>query len=220
MLFKVYYWLRKVIAGSSLTGEYSSGIWQEEVRAKAADLCKDSNGLFLEVGCGEGLFLEKIALINKSVQIYGVDNCNERIERARKRIKKKNIADVRLFLSNGEQLPFKDNYFDVIVCVNVIFNLSSFDHVGKILNEIKRVCKKNGKITFDFRNKRNPLVNMKYKLAPSYDPTVKHLPLKTYNLGQIKRQLNVMGLQIIKINYIGFFLDILAPIILLEARKE
>lgn len=220
MLKKLYYWFHRKTSKLEERGEYSSGLWQDKVRKEALKLCRDSRGRLLEVGCGEGLFLVELASVNKDMQIYGIDNWPEILKKADKRIKAKGIKNVRLSLAEAISLPFKDSYFDIVVCINVIFNLDSLGHVKEVLKEIARVCKKGGKIIFDFRNRKNPFLYFKYKLAPFYDQTVKDLPLKTYKLEEIRLLLENLGLKIKRQTTVGFPIKIVAPIIILELEKR
>lgn len=220
MLHKIYYWFHRKSSKSEERGEYSSGYWQDKVRRDALKLCRDTKGKLLEVGCGEGLFLAELALVSKDIQIYGIDNWPEILKKADKRIKAKGIKNVRLSLAEAISLPFKDSYFDIVVCINVIFNLDSLGHVKKVLKEIARVCKKGGRIIFDFRNRKNPFLYFKYKLVPFYDRTVKDLPLKTYNLEDMRLLSENLGLKIKRQTAMGFPIKIVAPIIILELEKR
>lgn len=220
MLHKIYYWFHRKSSKSEERGEYSSGYWQDRVRRDALKLCRDTKGKLLEVGCGEGLFLTKLTLVSKDMEIYGIDNWPEILKKGDKRIKAKGIKNVRLSLADAISLPFKDSYFDTVVCINVIFNLESLNIVKKVLNEIARVCKKGGRIIFDFRNRKNPFLYFKYKLAPFYDQTIKNLPLKTYNLEDMRFLSESLGLKITNQIAIGFPIKSVAPIIILELERR
>lgn len=219
MLKILYRWFHRLISKSYQRGEYSSGVWQERVRDMALVLCKGKEGNILEVGCGEGLFLAKLDLDDRGRKIYGVDNWNEILKKAYKRLRDGNIENVRLYQADASLLPFTDSFFDTVLCINVIFNLESGAIVEKVLKEIARVCRKGGYVIFDFRNKRNPFLNLKYRFAPYYDCTVKGLPLKTYNLEEMQIFLDRAGLKIRKQINVGFPKWV-PPIIILETEKE
>ena len=219
MLKNLYYWFHRKTSSPEERGEYSSGYWQDRVRRESLGLCKDAGGRLLEAGCGEGLFLAELALGNKDIEIYGIDNRKEILEEAGRRFKENGIKNVILSRVDAGSLPFEDCYFDTVVCINVIFNLESLDAVKKVISEITRVGKKGGRVIFDFRNSRNPFLYFKYKLAPYYDPTVRNLPLNTYSLKVIHRLLGKAGLKIISRKTVGFPIDAVAPIIILETEK-
>ena len=73
---------------------------------------------------------------------------------------------------------------------------------------------------FDIRNKLNPLIYLKYKFAKYYDPTVAKLPLKTYSPFKIFRILKDNGFEIEMTIPVGFFIWILAPVIIVKAKKK
>ena len=220
MIKKFYKWLHNITSKPEEANEYSAGYWQSKVRAVAIELCRKKKGKLLEVGCGEGLFLAELALANKELQIYGIDRWKVILQKADKRLNGKGIKNVSLSLMDAASLSFEDSYFDTVVCINVLFNLESLGVVKKVLIEIARVCKKNGRVIFDFRNSKNPLLYFKYKLAPYYDKTVKNLPLKTYSLEGMRSLSEELGFKIISDIPIGFFIKRIAPIIILKLEKQ
>jgi len=219
MIRKIYYWLHRLTSFSEEQGEYSSGYWQDLARKETLKLCKNLKGKVLEVGCGEGLFLAKLAKQNRDLEIWGIDNNKNLLEKAKRRLQENNLSGIQLFLEEATRLSFKDEYFEAVICINVIFNLKDKETVKKVLEEIARVCKKKGRIIIEFRNQENPLLLLKYKLAPLYDATVKDLPLKTYRLKEISSILEELGLAITNKLYLGFMLKKFAPIIILEVEK-
>lgn len=220
MINKIYYWFHRLTSKTEQRGQYSAGRWQEKVRQEALSLCRGTKGRVLDVGCGEGLFLIRLKAQNPGLEIWGIDNNIARIEEAKRKSREKNLQDINLNAGNSTNLAFKDEYFDAVVCINVFFNLRSFALVKQTLEEMKRVCKKSGRIIFDFRNRNNPLLLFKYSLARFYDSTVKDLPLKTYSPGQIHSLLKDLGLEAIEEKFIGSPLKSLAAIIVLEVRRQ
>lgn len=219
MIEKIYYWFHNLISKPEERGEYSSGYWQSMVRKEALILCRGTKGRVLEIGCGEGLFLNQLARQHPELEIWGIDNSATRLNQAEKRLKENNLQNVHLSIQKAPDLSFKDEYFDVVVCVNVFFNMTSIDLVKQTLSQTKRICRKSGRIIFDFRNSLNPLLKIKYQLARHYDATVKNLPLNTYRLEEIEAILQNLNLKIINNRFIGFPLKRFAPIVVIEAEK-
>lgn len=98
----------------------------------------------LDIGCGRG----KIAffLKNKASEIYGVDNSKRELQFA-----KKNGLKVKLIDLDKSKLPFKNNFFDTVTCLDVI------EHVRNpftLVNEAFRVLKKNGSFILSAPNIR------------------------------------------------------------------
>ena len=220
MLKKFYHWFHKKISKSEERGEYSAGYWQNMVRATALDLCKRNTGSIFEVGCGEGLFLAKLAQESQNLKIFGIDIWKDILLRAKRRFENNRINSVGLVQADAVDIPFKDNCFDTVVCINVFFNLPLEEIFHKSFQEIARVCKKGGRVIFDIRNSMNPFLYAKYKLAKYYDETTRDLPLRTYRLSKVTSDLEKQNFKIINRINIGFPKNNLAPIFIVVARKK
>ncbi|MBU4477822.1 MAG: class I SAM-dependent methyltransferase, partial [Candidatus Omnitrophica bacterium] len=179
MFTKIYYFLHKKLSKPEERGEYSAGLWQDAVREKVFSLCKDNQGKILEIGCGEGLFLQRIAKDEKFSNVIGLDIWRDILSRCRNRLEDAAIGTVKLVQADAGRLPFKAAALDSVVCINVFFNLASEEVVCSVLEEIARVCKKGGTVIFDIRNSLNPLLFLKYKTARFYDATVKNTFMHT-----------------------------------------
>ncbi|MEK7450736.1 MAG: class I SAM-dependent methyltransferase [Patescibacteria group bacterium] len=104
----------------------------------------DKSTKILDVGCGRG----DIALYlgRNSEEAIGIDYSKEAIELADSikenfplAIRKK----VHFKVMNIKTLSFPDNYFDVVICIDVLEHLYK-DEVKQAMREIKRVLKNNG----------------------------------------------------------------------------
>lgn len=95
---------------------------------------------FLDIGCGNGLFLEQYAGFVK--QAVGTDISFKMLERARQHLKRENILLVQ---ANSLKLPFRANTFDAILC-NWVIHYFRRDEVPKFFLELKRVAKKHGRV--------------------------------------------------------------------------
>lgn len=132
MIYRLYNFFHQLISRPQERGEYSAGNWQDKVRMAALFLCRDiSAGRALEIGCGEGLFLTQLAKAHPGLECQGIDNSFSRIEQARIRIQKMKLDNGQAQCQDGERLDFSDNYFDVVICINVFFNLPSTDALKK-----------------------------------------------------------------------------------------
>ena len=219
MLKKIYYWFHERSSRQDERAEYSSGVWQNLIRQVALAQCIGVKGKLLEIGCGEGLFLSQLAVVNPGVELWGVDNSPDRLCQAESRFKERHLNCPRLSLSDALQLPFENGFFDTVVCVNVLFNMPSADVAKKALFEMSRVCKKGGYVIFDFRNARNPLLRLKYKLAPLYDATVRALPLSVYYPKVIESMVKDVALKAIFKKFLGGGGLRYAPLVLMKAEK-
>jgi ubiquinone/menaquinone biosynthesis C-methylase UbiE len=99
----------------------------------------NKNTRILQIGCGP----EDVIDYFSTGKLYAVDPLAEFY-------KKKfnlNYKKITFLEARGESLPFKDNYFDVVILANV---LDHVENIGRVLSEAKRVLKKDG--TFHFEN--------------------------------------------------------------------
>lgn len=90
----------------------------------------------LEIGCGEGLLA--IMMAKKGAMITATDISEKNLVVARELAKTEGVK-IDFLLVDAESIPFKDNYFDVVVADNVLEHLPDFE---KGLSEIRRVIKK------------------------------------------------------------------------------
>ncbi len=114
---------------------HSSVPWQQQVLADFLGLIPFKKNLrCLDAGCGIGNNL--YTLLNFFNNITACDISKESIDYTKNRFKKSTINFIQTDIEN---LPFKDNYFDVVVCTEVI------EHVNdptKTSDELLRVLKK------------------------------------------------------------------------------
>ncbi|MCJ7786950.1 class I SAM-dependent methyltransferase [Patescibacteria group bacterium] len=101
----------------------------------------NKNSIVLDIGCGWGDDLKTIAKIIKSG--IGVDNDLKAIKEAKNNLSC--FKNIKLFFKDAKKLYFKDNTFDYVICLgNTFGNLEKDKH--KVLKEMKRIVKDNGKI--------------------------------------------------------------------------
>jgi ubiquinone/menaquinone biosynthesis C-methylase UbiE len=103
----------------------------------------------LEIGFGNGKFFPALNSKAKNLQITGIDLSHEMVTQA----VKNNSAlfesgSIKVKVGSSENLPFEDNSFDKIFCINVIYFWESPEvH----LREIYRVLKSGGNFYTTFR---------------------------------------------------------------------
>lgn len=93
----------------------------------------------LDAGCGSGQFEDQIIDSRYSgVKINAIDFSGNMLRHA-----KKNSQIVFQQLDLNNPLPFKDQYFDSVIAISVIFTLPRLEYS---LKELKRVLKKGGEL--------------------------------------------------------------------------
>jgi len=107
------------------------------------------NSKILDVGCGFGRHIQILASFSK--KIIGIDNDEIMIRKAEQNLS--NFDNVKLLLQEAGKLSFTDNSFDYVICMTNTFG--NFPNIRlDVLREMKRVCKKGGKIIISVYSER------------------------------------------------------------------
>jgi len=141
----------------------------------------------LDLGCGTGRLSSKLA--KKAKKIIAIDNSKNMIRLA----KAKKIPNAKFIHSNMEKLPFKKSSFDIIISSLSIEHIKDFE---KVLKEIKRVLKTNGKFIFSISNKINNSTYIHFETQKEIVKIKNYLKPKKYYL----KKLIENGFQIKKIS--------------------
>ncbi|NQT90013.1 MAG: methyltransferase domain-containing protein [Candidatus Omnitrophica bacterium] len=116
----------------TIVGEYTDYSEQYPV-VRSMRLEKDS--FLLDAGCGTGRFLANTV---PGQRFVGLDVSLEMLKTARDELKRGFFVVGKL-----EELPFKDNVFDEIICVRALQHITDQQHAIK---EFSRICKTGGDI--------------------------------------------------------------------------
>lgn len=98
------------------------------------------NETILEVGVGTGLSL---SLYPRESQVTGIDISQEMLEKAENKKRYYGLSNVTLHNMDASSMSFANDTFDKVIASHVI---TVVPDPLKTLNEIKRVCKKDGEI--------------------------------------------------------------------------
>jgi phosphatidylethanolamine/phosphatidyl-N-methylethanolamine N-methyltransferase len=96
----------------------------------------------LEIGVGTGI---NAALYPRTCTVTGVDFSCEMLEKARDRIARKGVENIRLFEMDAAELKFADDSFDVVYAPYV---MSVVPDPVRVALEMRRVCRPGGRIIF------------------------------------------------------------------------
>lgn len=112
----------------------------------------------LDIGSGLGNISENLSFIFENV--YSIEAVAERIEFQKRRFKNSGRSNIHVSRGNVLSLPFRDNYFDFIVCNGVLewigmMNTEQNPRETQLLflHELKRVLNENGKIYVGIENR-------------------------------------------------------------------
>jgi len=133
------------------------------VRKKVLGITKNFEGNILDVCCGNGLFLlEYCAQNGERDNIIGLDYDFEAIQEGKLLFADNNFGNDNFINGDALNLPFPDDFFDNVFCLNTLINFYPFKKIEDLVKELYRVCNKGGKILFDFRNINNPVLKFRY----------------------------------------------------------
>jgi ubiquinone/menaquinone biosynthesis C-methylase UbiE len=111
-----------------------------------------STDCLLDVGCGTGVNLERVApLVDRAI---GIDLSEGMLRRARMRMEYLNLANVALVHGNVADLKFQPNSFDKVICTSVTQYLGDND-CQKALQEMVRVAKPGAILILHIKNSRS-----------------------------------------------------------------
>jgi ubiquinone/menaquinone biosynthesis C-methylase UbiE len=170
----------------------------------------------LEVGCGAGHTTVKLA--RRGYAVFGVDTLKEMIALTRHSATEGKMAE-RVFLSIGDvcSLHFPDCTFDLTIAIGVLPWVLSADTA---IEELSRVVKPGGHLIMSFNN----FWRLDYLLDPLLNPLLKPirtsakrvlrktgaydvnegLKMRMHSIDNIKSLVNAHGLELIKVDPIGF----------------
>ena len=116
-------------------------LWSAPFGLKLLDTIKYKRNInVLDVGSGMGFPLIEIAgRLGNTCQVFGVDPWKEGVERIKEKIDAWEMNNIKIIVEgHAEELPFEDEFFDLIVSNNGINNVRDD---RQVLNEINRTAK-------------------------------------------------------------------------------
>jgi len=116
----------------------------------------------LEVGVGTGI---NAGLYPRDCAVTGIDLSESMLEKARERVARKGIRNVRLLEMDAADLKFADGTFDIVYAPYLI---SVVPDPVAVAREMRRVCRPGGRIIFlnHFRSPNRLLAWMERGISP------------------------------------------------------
>jgi phosphatidylethanolamine/phosphatidyl-N-methylethanolamine N-methyltransferase len=148
----------------------------------------------LEVGVGTGI---NTSLYPANCHVTGIDLSASMLEKARERVKRERLRNVRLMEMDAGDLTFAADSFDVVYAPYLV---SVVPDPVKVVREMRRVCKPRGKIIVlnHFRS-ANPILS---RLERSISPFTVHIGFKSdLDLPGFLAQADLQPISIQKVNF-------------------
>ncbi len=120
---------------------------EKSLRKRSLELLKLQMGeKVLEIGFGRGTALIEISkAVGETGEVYGIDLTPEMVKITKKNLAKNHIFNVKVEEGDARNLPYKENYFDVVYMASTL-ELFDTPDIPIVLNEIKRVLKPTGRL--------------------------------------------------------------------------
>lgn len=148
----------------------------------------------LDIGCGEGIFLGELA--KRGIDVKGVDIDKQALEKAKDNFRRLNVkVDVKK--SSADKIPFKNESFEQIICLDVLEHVKNPNNV---ISEINRILRKNGKVIISVPNE---LYLIKTILPFNFSEQLKVIGHnnKGFYYGDIKTILEKNGFKVLRYKY-------------------
>ena len=132
--------------GDRLTGyggyEYHPRFWTETVKYIVETYNLTNTSKILDIGCAKGFMMHDLSILIPGAEIRGIDISQYAKEHAIESMQN------HITVSNANNIPFPDNYFDLVIAINTLHNLPVID-CKQAFREISRVSGKDSFVMND-----------------------------------------------------------------------
>ena len=161
--------------------------WHHRRFAEVLKVAIPVEGPVLDIGCHSGTFTKQILSKIGTKEIYGIDISPAAIKRA-----KEKIPFGHFIVADAEELPFENDFFNGVFCLEV---LEHVDDPGAALKEINRVLKKGGYVVMLVPTD-NRLFKIVWFMWTFYYPVWKHAHVQSFQNNVLEKLMKEAGLKI------------------------
>lgn len=171
--------------------------YRRETPITVEKFLENKSGKILDLGCGSGRNCIKL---NKDEKYYCLDFSSEMLKKAKENLKNQN-AD--FILSETDNIPFENNFFDNCICYAVLHCISEKEKRVQTLKEIYRTLKIGGYALISVWGKNSPRLKNKEKecfiswTTENNEKTERYTYV--YDLNELKEEIEKMNFKIINI---------------------
>lgn len=125
----------------------------------------------LDLGCGTGRHVQYLAL--QGFNVFGTDYSIEAIQKAKSLTNE--MRNIELIQSQMSSIPYKDSFFDAIICSQVIQHGLKEERDGAF-NEIKRTLRTNGLLFLRTTSRNHKVYGSGEQIEPHTFVNIPELP--------------------------------------------
>ena len=155
---------------------------------------KENFETLLDIGCGTAPMISLLKEKYPSKKYTGIDLTPRMIEVA----KSKNLDNTEFVVGDAENLPFKDNSFDIII------NSQSFHHYPNpqsFFNEVSRVLKPNGKLILRDNTSAKWVLWIMNNIELPLANLIGHGDVKAHSLDEVREYCKISNLKVEKLEH-------------------
>ena len=121
---------------------YHPRFWTDTVGRFQEHFDLKDDAKLLDVGCAKGFMMHDFKRLMPQLDIKGLDISEYAMEHAKE--------EVRSFMEvvNAKDLPYEDNSYDLVICINTVHNLP-LEECKQAIREVERVSRGKSFITMD-----------------------------------------------------------------------
>ncbi len=152
------------------------------------------NDRILEVGVGTGI---TASLYPSHCHITGIDLSTSMLDKARERVARQGLRNIRLLEMDAGDLTFADNSFDIVYAPYLV---SVVPDPVKVVKEMRRVCRPGGRIIIlNHVRSANPVLS---RIERAISPLTVHIGFKAdLDLPGFLAQADLQPISIEKVNF-------------------
>jgi len=122
-------------------------------------LMPEPNMKFIDLGCCLNLMFKGYS--EWSSMYHGVDISKETIQLLNEYVIENGLSIGKLICGSMHETPFENNFFDIGTCIGMLEYFEE-DFIKKVINEIHRIIKPNGKFAICIPNINSPSCNIMF----------------------------------------------------------
>jgi protein-L-isoaspartate(D-aspartate) O-methyltransferase len=134
---------------------YLEGRWEKVARAMVDHYDLPAKPKILDIGCGKAFLLYDFLKVIPDAEIHGIDISPYAIANSKEEIRE------HLQVGSATQLPWPDNYFDLVISITTLHNLHAYD-LDPALREMERVGKQNKYLCVESYRNEQEKANLLY----------------------------------------------------------